>query len=709
MQLLLVVAGVVGLALGQLGSGLALLALTLGNALLGVQGQGRPAAPATALRRMVAVGAQVRRDGAPRRLASEELVPGDVVLVGAGDVVPADGRLLESAALEVDESALTGEFMPVCKGVEVVDDASAPLGERTDMVYMGTSVGRGSAEFVVTATGADTEVGEVSRLLRAPSRRPLTDVGTRVLPIAGAALAVSLAFDVVWGEMFDAVLSAAVAFAVAAVPTGLPVAMAAILARGARALARSGATVKRPRAVATLGETSAIVCDRAALTLGRPTAVELTLPGSRHTISGGAIRRPAGRPEVPLEPLLLPLALASDAVVADGEPRGDPTEAALVVFAETAGLDVAATREAHPRLATLPFDADRRLRATFHRMQGDAGEVVRCFVWGAPDRLLARAATVLGDDLRPTLADEADRDAYLGEATRLAGQGLRVVATGRCDIRLEAFVPSADLLPLVDRLTLLALVGLEDPPHPEARASVAAARAAGVTVRMLTADGVAAAEATARRLGLEGTDAIAQATAAQELSVVDALRADGTVVALFGDAMRDAPALTATDVGIATGRGTEVAREAAAVLVADGSLATLASTVERGRLVAGELAGCVRFHAGVLAGLILTFVGASVLNVAGGVPFMPLQTLFVTLAIVAPLSTLGGPAAGASVRRTVALAAVYAAATLGVMALAEHQYGTATARLMGLATFALISLLEAAITRMRRCADPGAG
>jgi Ca2+-transporting ATPase len=320
--------------------------------------------------------------------------------------------------------------------------------------------------------------------------------------------------------------------------------------------------------------------------------------------------------------------------------------------------------------------------------------------------LLARAATVLGEDLRPTLADEADRDAYLGEAARLAGQGLRVVATGRCDIRLEAFVPSADLLPLVDRLTLLALVGMVDPPRPEARASVAAARTGGLRVVMLTADGPAAAGATARRLGLDETDAIAHATPARELRLVDALRADGCVVALVGDAIRDAPALTAADVGIATGRGTEVASESAAILLADGSLAAILSAVDRGGTVAAELARCVRFHAGVLAGLVFTFVGASALNIAGGVPFVPLQTLFLTLAVVAPLSILFCPAA--PVRRTVALAAVRAAATLAVIAIAENEYGTATARILGLATFALLSLLEAAITRIRRCADPGA-
>jgi P-type Ca2+ transporter type 2C len=749
MQLVLLAAGVGSLALGELATGLVVLSLTLFNAVLGLQQEGKAAAAVAALQKMLIVMARVRRDRQLHQVAAEELVPGDVVLVEAGDLVPADGRLLQTATLEVDESALTGESVPVSKGVDVVVDPEAPLGDRTDMVYMNTSVTRGTGEFVVTATGMATEVGHISHMLQTaeesetPLTRQLTKLTSQILVIAGASLVASIVLNLARGQAFKTVFTSAVAFAIAAIPTGLPAVVTTILAHGTQALARANAIVKRLRSTETLGSTSAINSDKTGtLTLNQMTAVEMTLPGRRYTVSGsgystqGTIRHVAGQPEVPLEPFMLPMALASDAVVHDGEMIGDPTEGALVVLAEKGGLDVVATREAYPRVAELPFDAAYKLMATFHRMTDEAGrEVVRCFVKGAPDQLLARSEWVLGADMEPVRVDADFHERYLAENTRLAGQGLRVMATARRDFDANTFDPSADLLPLVDGLTVLTLVGIVDPPRSAAKASIATARAAGIEVRMITGDHAVTAEAIARELGLEGRavtgaefaamsdeevvreidgiGVIARVTPEHKVRLVETLRRKGHVVAMTGDGVNDAPALKAADIGIAMGiTGTEVSKEAATMILTDDNFSTIVRAVESGRGLYDNLVKYIRFQMGALAGLILTFLGSSIFNIVGGLPFLPLQTLYLNFTTQVSQSVglgYGKPAESLMERRPRAVdepilnrasyvwvaivGVVHAAVTLGVIAIAQHEYGTATARTMGLVTFSLMNVL----------------
>jgi Ca2+-transporting ATPase len=374
-----------------------------------------------ALQKMMIVKARVRRGGELVQIPAEQLVPGDVVSIEAGDVVPADGRLLSAATLEVAESALTGESMPVSKGVPAVDSAETPLGDRTDMVYMNTNVTRGSGAFVVTSTGMATEVGHISRMLQTtedadtPLTVQLKRLTNQILFIAGAAVALSIILNLSRGESFDTVFKAAIAFAISAIPTGLPAVVTTILSYGTQMLAKANAIMKRLRSTETLGSTSAINSDKTGtLTLNQMTAVELTIPGRRYTISGGGyategtIKHVYGPPEVPLEQFLLPMALCADAVVKDGDLVGDPTEGALVVLAEKGGLAAVETRQQYPRVAELPFDAAYKLMATFHRMRDESGrDVVRAFVKGAPDQLLARAASRQEpDDLSIVPADE---------------------------------------------------------------------------------------------------------------------------------------------------------------------------------------------------------------------------------------------------------------------------------------------------------------
>src|SRR3954469_22439966 len=445
MQIVLLAAGVISIyPVKQPGTGIMILALTLLNALLGLSQEGKAAAAVAALAKMMIIKARVRRDGQLAQLPAEQLVPGDVVEIEAGDVVPADGRVLSAATLEVAEAALTGESLPVSKGVDIVEAPDAALGDRTDMVYMNTNVTRGTGAFVVTATGMATEVGHISGMLQHQdeSKSPLTaqleKLTKQLVTIAGLALIASVALNMARGQSFTEVFTVAVAFSIAAIPTGLPAVVTTILSRGTRLLADANAIIKRLRSTETLGATSAICSDKTGtLTLNQMTAVELTIPGRRYRISGGGystegqIKRAGGEPDINLEPFMLPLALACDAVLTDtGEMIGDPTEGALVVLAEKGGLDLRQTRERYPRVAELPFDTAYKLMATFHRMTDERGrEVIRCFVKGAPDQLLARASSCLNPALERVSVDKALRERYLEENERLARQGLRVMAT----------------------------------------------------------------------------------------------------------------------------------------------------------------------------------------------------------------------------------------------------------------------------------------
>ncbi len=750
MQIVLLVAGVISIyPVKQPGTGIVILLLTLLNAVLGLNQEGKAAAAVAALAKMMIVKARVRRDGELAQLPAEQLVPGDVVEIEAGDVVPADGRLLSAATLEVAEAALTGESLPVSKGIEAVDAPEAPLGDRTDMVYMNTNVTRGTGEYVVTSTGMDTEVGHISGLLqtqqesKSPLTRQLDKLTKQLVTIAGLALVASVAINMARGQSFTEVFTVAVAFAIAAIPTGLPAVVTTILSRGTRLLAEANAIIKRLRSTETLGATSAICSDKTGtLTLNQMTAVELTIPGRQYAISGtgysteGTIKRVAGEPEVPLEPFMFPLALACDAVLTPtGEMIGDPTEGALVVLAEKGGVDLTSTRERYPRVAELPFDTAYKLMATFHRMDDESGrEVIRCFVKGAPDQLLGRASSHLDPALATVAVDEAFKGRYLEENERLGKKGLRVMATARRDFDPASFDAGGDLLELMQDLTLLALVGIVDPPRPTAKVAIATAHHAGVQVRMITGDHAVTAEAIARDLGIRGRaisgaqfaelddDAaheqideigvIARVTPEQKVRLVDILKRKGHVVAMTGDGVNDAPALKQADIGIAMGiTGTEVSKEAAAMILTDDNFATIVKAVELGRGLYDNLVKYIRFQMGVLAGMIVTFLGSSILNIASGIPFLPMQTLwvnFTTQVFQAIGLGYGEPGEGLMERTPrkpekpilsrmdtrwfIVAGVTMAAATMAVIAGAEHDKGEELARTMGFTTFAIANL-----------------
>jgi P-type Ca2+ transporter type 2C len=753
MQIVLVVAGAVTIVvLREWGTGLIVLGLSLFNAVMGLNQEGKAEASVAALQKMLIVKTRVRRDGEVVQLAADQLVPGDIVLVEAGDRIPADGRLLKAATLEVDESALTGESVPVPKQTEAVAGDDTPLGDRVDMVYMNTNVTRGAGELVVTTTGMATEVGHISGMLAqeteqaSPLTKQLNKLTGQILVISGTALVVSIVLNMSRGDSFKTTFLAAIAFAIAAIPTGLPAVVTAILSMGTQTLAKANAIMKRLRSTETLGSTSAINSDKTGtLTLNQMTAVELAIPGRRYTVDGngystqGTIKKTAGQPDVDLEQFMQPLILACDAVVKDGGLIGDPTEGALVVLGEKGGLSTTATREAYPRVAELPFDAAYKLMATFHDMKDESGrDVVRCFVKGAPDQLLARATTTLAaEDLTPIAITEELKKRYEAENERLGEQGLRVLATARKDFEPAAFDPHADLLPQLDGLTALSLVGIVDPPRPTAKDAIATAHSAGIQVRMITGDHAVTAAAIAKDLGIRGRaitgaefgamsddellaqvdeiGVIARVTPEHKVRLVDTLKRKGHIVAMTGDGVNDAPALKRADIGIAMGiTGTEVSKEAAAMILTDDNFATIVKAVELGRGLYDNLTKYIRFQMGALFGLVVTFLGAAIFNVVGGVAFVPLQTLylnFTTQVFEAIGLGYGEPAEGLMKRKPrdpeaqilptpkllwlAFVGLVMGAATIGVIAWAAHAYDTPTARTMGVTSFAFANLVYA--------------
>jgi Ca2+-transporting ATPase len=750
MQLVLVGAALISFFIvREGGTALLLLGLTVLNAALGLNQEGKAEASVAALQKMMIVQSRVRRDGKLEVVPAEDLVPGDIVALEAGDRVPADGRIIHAATLEIDESALTGESAPVPKQSEPVKDQETALGDRVDMAYMNTSVTRGSGEILVTATGMATEVGHISGLLQdtgleaTPLTKQLDKLTRQIIIIAGLALAASMAIGYARGQPVDLLFVTAVSFAVAAIPTGLPAVVTSLLAIGTAQLAKAGAIVKRLRSVETLGSTSAINSDKTGtLTLNQMTAVELTIPGRRYTVDGegyssvGSITRVDGAPETDLTPYLLPMALCADAEIRDGQLVGDPTEGALVVLAAKGGLDPTSTRGTYPRVAELPFDAAYKLMATFHRMPDERGrEVVRVFVKGAPDQLLARAATAL-DAHGASVPASGIEERFLDENSRMAGRGLRVMAVARRDFDPATFDPGADLLALMHDLTLLAIVGIVDPPRPEARAAIAEAVDAGIQIRMITGDHAVTAGAIARDLGIAGEaitgaefaafsddeadrridtiGVIARVAPEDKVRLVDILKRKGRIVAMTGDGVNDAPALKKADIGVAMGiTGTEVSKEAAVMILTDDNFATIIGAVERGRALYDNLVKYVRYQMGCLFGFIWTFLGAAVFNILGGVPFVPQQTLWVnfTTQIFQSIGLgLGAATPGLMSRpprdptapvmplrlaiRLAVLGAVMAVGTLGVIQYALGQYADeALARTMGIATFSIFNLL----------------
>ncbi|WP_328418074.1 cation-translocating P-type ATPase [Micromonospora sp. NBC_00389] len=651
----------------------AIAVVVLLNATIGFVQESRAEASLEALRRMLVTSATVRRDGRLLRVNAEELVPGDVVVVEAGDRMPADARLLQAISLEVQESSLTGEAQPVTKRADADVRPDAALGDRVTLLFMNTMATRGRGEAVVTATGMDTEIGRVAGLLHearaglTPLQRQINALGRTLAVTAGIVIAIVFGLGLARGQQFHELFVTAVSLAVATIPEGLPAVVAFTLAMGTGRLARRGAIIKRLASVETLGSTSEICTDKTGtLTLNEMTAREMVFAGRPFTVSGEGYRTdgqiqttdggvgPGG-----LKDALTAMALCSDAVLRDDALVGDPTEGALVVLAEKGDVDVARLRAQRPRLAEVPFDADQKYMITFHLWTGENGEdIVRAFIKGAPDVLAERADRHL--DGEHVVAFDDDARVRYGEANAdLARRGLRVLAIGVQDLPAADFDAAADLRKLLDRVVLLALVGIVDPPRPEARDAIAACRDAGIRVRMITGDHAVTAAAIAENLGIQGRavtgrdldrigdddladyladiGVIARVSPAHKIRIVQALQNTGSVVAMTGDGVNDAPALRAADIGVAMGvTGTEVAKEASTMILTDDNFATIVRAVHGGRGIYDNIVNFTRFQVSTAFAFVITFLVASVTGIAGGAPFTALQILFVNLVMDGP-------------------------------------------------------------------------
>ena len=625
---ILFVAAMLAVALGHHGDAGVILGVVVVNALIGAFQEGRAERSMAALRRLAALQVRVLRDGQEQMLQASELVPGDLLLLAAGDAVAADARLIEQAQLQTAEAALTGESVPVAKSAARVS-AEAGLADRHDMVYSGTHVTAGRGRAVVVATGSATEVGHIAGLtetaaaVKTPLEHRIERFG-RVLVAAAIGLFTLVVLLGLWRSLPVAdVLMVAISQMVSMVPEGLPVALTIALAIGMQRMAARGAIIRRLAAVETLGSTTIICSDKTGtLTRNEMTVQTLWLPapgGGREIAVSGVGYAPQGEfseGEAAVDPrdeaiaaLLQAAALCNDAelVAPEGETGawsvlGDPTEGALLALAAKAGLDLAALERAAPREEELPFDSSLQLMATRHRTV-DAPQ--RVFVKGSPEAVLQ----LVGGGAAAPPAKQAARRA----AEAMAARALRVLAFAVVDD--DPLDASAGFEALAGRARLLGLVGQIDPPREEAKVAVAACRAAGIRPLMVTGDHKLTGLAIARELGIatesdravDGSElermgeadlhdelphiaVFARVQPAQKLRIVEALQSRGEVVAMTGDGVNDAPALARADVGVAMGiTGTDVAKSAAEIVVTDDNFATIVAAVEQGRVVYGNL------------------------------------------------------------------------------------------------------------------------
>jgi Ca2+-transporting ATPase len=609
----LLVAAVLSVWAGHTVDAVLIAVIVLANGVFGFVQDYRAEESLQSLRELTAPTATVRRGATTREVEATRLVPGDVLELGGGDVVPADARLLEATGLEVDEAALTGESAPVSKAVDPVD-ADTPLAERTSMVYKGTNVTRGKAVAVVVATGMDTEVGAIARELagteetETPLQTELDVLGRRlgagVIVLAALVIPLLLVRDT---ELVQAALTA-VSLAVAAVPEGLPAVVTLTLALGVRQMAAENALVRRLPAVEALGGVDVICTDKTGtLTKGRMSVTDVwvhdravdfdaaaagsarghgTADGGTETAERAALDR--------VDLLVRAGALCNDATDEDG----DPTERALVDAADRYGYDVAALRERNPRTDEIPFSSERKWMGTVH--DGDA------YVKGAPEVVLEKSDRVLTASGPKPLVEEARARIREGVGG-FADSALRVLAVAYADSDTGG---SVDLEAAADRgeLVFVGLVGMLDPARDEVADAIAATQRAGIDVKMVTGDNVRTAAAIAESLGMPATvtsgsdiddldddalrdhveeaDVFARTSPAHKVRILRALQANGHVVAMTGDGVNDAPALKNADVGVAMGvRGTDVAKQASDIVLLDDDYATIERAVERGRAI----------------------------------------------------------------------------------------------------------------------------
>jgi Ca2+-transporting ATPase len=668
--LLLLAAGV-AFALGEIVEASAILMVIVFNSIIGFITEWRAEQALAALQKQIVAVAHVIRNGEEHEVPAAALVPGDLVILAAGGRVPADGRVIESMRLQVQEAALTGESLPVSKTVEPIPDANLPLGDRTNMAYMGTVVTDGRGRLIVVATGMHTEMGKIGALLEepvseeTPLEHKLAQLGRALIGIVLLLTAVIVTAGYLRGTNFLYMLEVGISLAIAAVPEGLPAVATMTLAIGVQRMSKMRALVRRLPAVETLGSTTVICTDKTGtLTQNEMTVRVLALDGRTIEVSGsgyalagsfrlhGSIIDP--QTDTQLELLLRIGALCNDAAIdRHNEPvavLGDPTEGALLIAAIKAGFDPERMADEYERIGEIPFDSETRCMVTIHRTP--AGRAM-AYLKGAPAVALERSMqqhTRAG--VRPLT--DADRQAWLQKNQELAGTALRVLGLAYRQLP-EAYDDSS----LAQDFTFVGLVGMMDPLREEAKTAIDNSRQAGIRVLMLTGDQPSTAAEIARQLGIDrdphgrvletvhardlnGLDAtawqhiathaavFARVSPEHKLRLVEALQGQGHIVAMTGDGVNDAPALKKADIGVAMGiKGTEVAKETADMIITDDNFSTLVKAVEQGRIIYANILKFIHYLFSCNFSEILTVFVA--LMVGWPVPLAPLQILWLNL------------------------------------------------------------------------------
>ena len=616
---------------------LIILAVVLLNAVLGVVQESKAEAAIEALQTMTAATSKVLRDGSVTELESSRLVPGDIVLLEAGDAVPADGRLLACASLQIEEAALTGESVPSAKSPEALT-GEVTLGDRRNMAYMGSTVAYGRGRMVVTATGMDTEMGKIAGVLaqteqdETPLQRKLTQLGTTLSKLVVAICVFIFIFDlvVVGDYSLTSILSTfmvAVSLAVAAIPEGLATVVTVVLSIGVTNMSKRHAVIRRLTAVETLGCTQVICSDKTGtLTQNKMTVVEHTGP-------------------LPL--LAAAMTLCNDAILEDGGAQGEPTEAALVNFAAASGCPKPQLEARQPRCAEAPFDSSRKMMSTIHRTDGGFVQYTK----GAPDEVLRRCTHYTeGGAVLPMT--EEKRAAILADNKAMADKALRVLAAAerRYDSLPEDLTPQA----LEQQLCFIGLAGMIDPVRPEVKDAVAQCRAAGIRPVMITGDHKDTAVAIARELGII-TDASQAVTGSaldglsddeldqvidrygvyarvqpeHKVRIVNAWRRRGAVTAMTGDGVNDAPSIKCADIGVGMGiTGTDVTKNVADMVLSDDNFATIVSAVGEGRRIYDNIRKAIQF---LLASNMSEVLGVFFATLLGFTLLNPVHLLFINL------------------------------------------------------------------------------
>ena len=646
----LIVAALISGLLGEAIDTIVILVIVVLNAVIGAFQEYRAERAMAALRQMATPTAQVRRNGRLQTVPALELVPGDIVLMEAGNVIPADLRLIESVNFQVNEAALTGESQAVEKHTDALRGGETfVLGDRRNMAYKGTLVTRGRATGLVVTTGLATELGKIARLLqqaqnggKTPLQKRLARFGRRLAAAIMMICVILFVTGLARGEPLMLMFLTAVSLAVAAVPEALPAVVTMNLALGARVMSRRHSLIRRLPAVETLGSVTYICADKTGtLTQNKMHVDALVLNAERLAALPGRVER-----QSPLHLMALAMAMNNDvARDEDGELQGDPTEVALYVCAEDAGFDKTQWALDYPRVGERPFDADRKLMTTFHQQDS----AVIAFTKGAPEQLLERCQyhhTATG-------VVALSHDAVAAEADSLAAEGYRVL--GIAYRRWKSLPDAVDRDDVEQGLIFLGLAALIDPPRPEAAAAVAECLTAGITPVMITGDHPSTARAIAERLGfigngddvisgrelarlspqaldvrLEHARVFARVTPEQKILIVEALQKKGEFAAMTGDGVNDAPALKRADIGVAMGkRGTDVAREAADMVQLDDNFATIVAAVREGRRIFDNIRKFIKYTMTSNSGEVWTLALAPFLGLP--IPLLPIHILWINL------------------------------------------------------------------------------